>query len=266
MDLARDWKLDPLPNRLGRQVRVYARTDSTNQRALELSDEIANDGLVLIAEEQTAGRGQYGRVWQAPPRSSVLLSALVFPPPEIRRPALLTSLAAVAVTEVVRKVCHPQAKIKWPNDVYLHGKKICGILIEQRGVGNPNAPLAAVIGIGLNLHQSADDFRLADLPLAGSLASVSGVLADWQQTAESLIRTLDEAYGRLLEGDFNTLESLWKARLGLLGKNVTIELADRQIEGRLLDLAFDGVVVEGDELMSFPPEAIRHISAVQRES
>ena len=221
---------------------------------------------MLIAEEQTAGRGQYGRVWQAPPRSSVLLSALVFPPPEIRRPALLTSLAAVAVTEVVRKICDQKAKIKWPNDVYLHGKKVCGILIEQRGVGNPNAPLAAVIGVGLNLHQSADDFRRAELPLAGSLASVTGVLADWRQTAESLIRTLDEEYGQLLGGDFNTLESRWKERLGLLGKDVMVELTDRQIEGRLLDLAFDGIVIEADELMSFPPETIRHITAIQREA
>ncbi|MFO0863202.1 MAG: biotin--[acetyl-CoA-carboxylase] ligase [Gemmataceae bacterium] len=256
------WNLEPQPKHVGREVRIFAQTDSTNQRALELSDDPSRDGLVLIAEEQTAGRGQYGRVWQAPPRSSVLLSALVFPPPTIRRPALLTSLAAVVVTEVVREVCNQQAKIKWPNDVYLHGKKICGILIEQRGVGNPHAPLAAVIGIGLNLHQTADDFRSADLPLAGSIASVTGMNVDWKKTAERLIRTLDEQYSRLLAGDFDTLESLWKWRLGLLGKEVQVELADRQVEGRLLDIAFDGVVLEGEELTSFPPEAIRHISAL----
>jgi BirA family biotin operon repressor/biotin-[acetyl-CoA-carboxylase] ligase len=257
------WNLEPRPKHVGSEIRLFPQTDSTNQRALELSDDPSRDGWVLIAEEQTAGRGQYGRVWQAPPRSSVLLSALVFPPPEIRRPALLTSLAAVVVAEVVREVCNQQAKIKWPNDVYLHGKKICGILIEQRGVGNPHAPLAAVIGIGLNLHQTAEDFRRTELPLAGSLASVTRIHVDWKDATERLIRTLDAEYGRLLEGDFDTLESLWKWRLGLLGKEVRVELADRQIEGRLLDVAFDAVVVEAEELMSFPPETIRHISAVQ---
>jgi len=263
MDLNwRPWTLDPAPRHIGRAGRIFATTDSTNQRALELSDDPANDGLVLLAEEQTAGRGQYGRVWTAPRKSSVLMSALVFPPPALRRPALLTSLAAVAVTELVREVCNQDAKIKWPNDVFLNGKKVCGILIEQRGVGNPNAPLAAVLGIGLNLHQSADDFRHADLPLAGSLFSVANVHVAWELAAERLIRILDEHYGRLLHGDFNTLESLWKERLGMLGKTVAVELPDRRIEGKLLDVGFDGVTIDDDgDLHSFAPETIRHLTA-----
>ena len=86
--------------------------------------------------EQTAGRGQYGRVWTAPAGSSVLLSVLLFPPPALRRPTLLTAWAAVSVCETIQELANLSATIKWPNDVLINGRKVCGILIEQRTVAN----------------------------------------------------------------------------------------------------------------------------------
>ena len=103
-------------------------------RVAEFAHDPACGGIVVTADLQSCGRGQHGRVWESPPGVNVLLSTLLFPPPELRRPALLTAFAAVSVTETILEVTGQHSTIKWPNDVLLSGKKVCGILIEC-GVG-----------------------------------------------------------------------------------------------------------------------------------
>jgi BirA family biotin operon repressor/biotin-[acetyl-CoA-carboxylase] ligase len=248
--------------RIGRRVQIYGCLDSTNSLALSLADDPAQHGLVLLAREQFAGRGQYGRSWHAPPGSSVLMSVLLFPPAGLRRPALLTAWAAVSVCETILKLANIQAKIKWPNDVLILGKKVCGILIEQRTTAHTDFPLATVVGIGLNITQSAEMFEQAGLPLAASLASMSGLSFIFEDVARELIRQLDEQYHRLVEGDFQTLEALWKWRLGLLGQVVSAEGTQRPHRGRLLDVTFDGLDLEinAGKVLHLTPESIRRLA------
>lgn len=247
---------------LGPEIHVFDTLDSTNTHALALADDPLRNGVVLLARSQTAGRGQYGRTWIAPPESSVLLSVLLFPPPTLRRPAILTAWAAVAVCESILRLTNLQAKIKWPNDVLLHGKKVCGILIEQRTTGNPEFPLATVAGIGLNVMQSAIDFEGAGLPDAASLSSSTGQRYQFENVAKELISELDQQYHLLLEGDLQTLESLWQWRLGLLGKYVIAEGLNQIHRGRLIDATFDGVSIDSDgEILLLPPEVIRQLRA-----
>lgn len=248
---------------VGKVVHVFDQLDSTNTLALQFGENAENDGLVLLARSQTGGRGQYGRVWQAPPESSVLMSVVLFPPKPLRRPAVLTAWAAVAVCETILKLTNLQAKIKWPNDVLIQGKKVCGILIEQRTTGQADFPLASVTGIGLNVAQSACDFEAANLPDAASLASSSGERLDYETVARELISQLDQHYVSMVEGELNTLESLWKWRLGLLGKNVIAEGVQQSQRGRLLDVTFAGIELQlGDEILRVAPESIRHLHAV----
>jgi BirA family biotin operon repressor/biotin-[acetyl-CoA-carboxylase] ligase len=189
------------------------------------------------------------------------MSVLLFPPTELRRPAILTAWAAVSVCETILKLANLQAKIKWPNDVLIEGKKVCGILIEQRTTGDADHPLASVAGIGLNVAQTAAMFQEANLPDAASLDSVSGQSFQSDDVAMALIRKLDQQYHLLHEGDFNTLESLWKWRLGLLGKDVVAETAQQSYRGRLLDVTFADVIleIEKGEILRLPPETIRHL-------
>jgi len=265
-----------LPTRhLGRRTIVFDRLDSTNTYAAARADDPANDGLVVVAREQTAGRGQHGRTWQAPAGSSALLSALLFPPPALRRPALLTAWAAVAVCDAIDALAGLDARIKWPNDVLVEGRKACGILIEQRTVASgqwvvtrdepsPPAtshwPLATICGIGLNLNQTADHFAVAGLEQAGSLGSLTGSRYSCDQATRLLIQLLDEQYGRLLQGDVRTLESTWKQRFGLLGEPVVVECADGDRHGRLIDLGWEGVQLETSRGLScLVPETVRHL-------
>ncbi len=252
-----------LPHRyVGKRVEVYDRLDSTNSLALERCRDSDSDGLALLAQEQLAGRGQFGRTWQAPAGSSVLLSVILFPPPPLRRPAVLTAWAAVSVCQLIAQITGQEARIKWPNDVLLHDKKVCGILIEQRSAHStePDAQ-ATVAGIGLNVRQEASFFAEAQLPLAGSLLSLTGQICDSGEVARRLLSQLDDFYALLCQGETGPLESMWRDRLGLLGRDVAVELAGGGHDGRLREIAFSGLVLEtaGGELLYLQPEAIRHL-------
>ena len=243
---------------------MFPHLDSTNSLVLSLADKQEHDGVVVLAREQSAGRGQYGRSWQAPPGSSVLLSALLIPPPHVCRPVVLTAWAAVSVSAAVAGLARCQAVIKWPNDVYLDGRKICGILIEQRSAGLANGESAVAVGIGLNVRQPLEFFEQAELPLGGSLLTQTGHDLNVDDTARQLIVQLDEMYQPLLEGEFGALEDQWRQRLGLLGRTVRLETTQTQHVGRLRELTFDGVIVEiaGAAPLLLAPESIRHIKAI----
>jgi BirA family biotin operon repressor/biotin-[acetyl-CoA-carboxylase] ligase len=252
-----EWQLDT--RRLGRRVLVFDRLDSTNSRAASLALNPDNDGVAVLAREQTAGRGQYGRTWLCPAGAGVLLSVLVFPPTTLRRPALLTAWAAVSVCEAIRTSTGLQAHIKWPNDVLVSGRKVCGILIEQ-ALGSGRAG-GTVVGIGLNVNQPAEAFTTAGLPEAGSLLLFTREGHDTDDMARRLLAHLDEEYDRLCQGDLSTLEASWKGGVGLLGKQVVAECPAGTYRGRLLDLGWDGVhlALPGGDLLCLQPEAIRQL-------
>ena len=192
---------------IGRRHVHLAETDSTNTRAAEFAADPANDGTVVTADVQTRGRGQHGRTWQSPPAANVLLSTLLFPPPELRRPAILTAFAAIVVVETVLETTGETATIKWPNDILVRGKKVCGILSEA-GVRSAEHGPQFVVGIGLNVNLSADDFARMELPDATSLSILAGQPLDVPDVRRSLIESLDTEYGRLLTGGLATWKSL----------------------------------------------------------
>lgn len=255
MNFREEWQLDT--RRLGRRVLVFDRVDSTNTLAAVMAQDAVNDGVVILAEEQTAGRGQHGRNWTCPRGAGVLLSAVLFPSPELRRPVLLAAWAAVAVCETVRECTGLQARIKWPNDVLLHGKKVCGILIEQtRGT---------VVGIGLNVGQSAESLHAAGLTEAAALSHFTERPLPWRQVARQLIGELDAEYDRLCQGDRATLQACWTWHSGLLGKQVHVEGHGASYHGRLREMTWEYVAVElaSGQVLRLQPEAVRHVTALE---
>jgi BirA family biotin operon repressor/biotin-[acetyl-CoA-carboxylase] ligase len=252
-----------LPTRhVGRRVLVYEQTDSTNARALQLADELANDGLIVLAREQTAGRGQHGRSWLCPTGSSVLMSVLLFPEGACRRPPLLVAWAAVSVCKLIERVAGLQARIKWPNDVLVDGRKVCGILIEQQSRAGV---LATIAGIGLNVMQSQRDFADTDLREATSLHAAAGRSYDVGDIARSLITVLDKEYHALCEGALKPLETRWKHHLELLGKTVVAETSTGDLVGKLLGLSFDAIELQTHtgERRVLQPETVRHLTVRQ---
>jgi BirA family transcriptional regulator, biotin operon repressor / biotin---[acetyl-CoA-carboxylase] ligase len=138
----------------GHPHRHYRVTDSTNERARDLAEAGAPGGSVVTAVEQRAGRGRHGRRWSAPAGAALLYSAILAPLE--RRHALLPLAVPLAVCEAVESLAPVACTVKWPNDIWLQGRKLAGVLIEAR------PPAWAVIGIGLNLQVADDEFP-ADL-------------------------------------------------------------------------------------------------------
>jgi BirA family biotin operon repressor/biotin-[acetyl-CoA-carboxylase] ligase len=183
---------------------------------------------------------------------------LLFPCDSLRRPPVLTAWAAVSVCSAVEQLTAVRPTIKWPNDVLLNGKKVCGILIEQnRGT---------VVGIGLNVGQTAEDFVEARLE-ATSLNQVAVAPLSTEHGARTLLHVLDEQYARLLQGDLATLEEAWREHLGLLGRQVIAECTSGVHRGKLCELNFEAVAVEPEgprnPLLVVRPEQVQHISRVQ---
>jgi BirA family biotin operon repressor/biotin-[acetyl-CoA-carboxylase] ligase len=244
------WQIDTVA--IGRKVLVFDLVDSTNSLAAALAHDPKRDQLAILTDEQLAGRGQHGRTWTAAPGSSVLLSLLVFPPDFLRRPSVLTAWAAVSVCETIRQLTGVEARIKWPNDVLISGKKVCGILIEQ-GRGT-------VVGIGLNVRQTRQDLAAASL-VATSLNHFVSKPLETNLVARTLLRVLDEDYVRLMRGELQALEERWQRHLGLVGKHVVAESSNQVHRGRLRDVRFDAVELEqpGKPDLTLCPEQVQHL-------
>ena len=224
---------------MGRRIAVWNRVGSTNDLAARGAGSIANEGLVVLAEEQTAGRGRRGRAWTAPPGSSLLMSVLLFPPEPTAEPGWLTALGAVAVAEVVAEWSGRDARIKWPNDVRVDGRKIAGILVE-RGQG-------AVIGIGLNVNIRRDQFPDELRDSATSLRILSGVRIDRSELARALIRRLDAWYDAGRTHGPQALNRRWRERSEHWGRTVEVSTPSGTVRGRLDDLHLQhGLTLSGD--------------------
>lgn len=245
---------------IGRRISVWKRTTSTNDIAARAGKSRSNEGLVVLAEEQTAGRGRRHRRWHAPPQSSILMSVLIFPPKAIRSIAMLTSLAAVAVADVVIESLNLPARIKWPNDVRVEGEKFCGILVEDlaRGRGRPGREQsdetpsmkrtaavpkarpdtwrATVIGIGINVNIEPHEFPRDLASPATSLMALCGRCLDRSELARSVIRRLDHYYQIARTGSAAVIWRRWRDVADLVGQTVRVEGPRGELRGRLVDL------------------------------
>ena len=253
-------KVDQLPTKhIGRRLLLYDRVESTNSLALELARDPTNDGVAVLANEQTAGRGRYGRNWHCPPGAGVLLSLVVFAPAHVRRPVLLTAWAATTVAEVIRNMSGLVARLKWPNDVLVGGKKVCGILIEHG--------TATVVGIGLNVNQTADDLGAMELTDASSLFLCSGRRYDVSQIARTLIQALDASYDQIQRAALNDLESRWQGYLDLSNREVVVTYHEAVSRGRVRKLGWEALELESPKggLVQIRPESITKLHVVESE-
>lgn len=253
--------MSPLPRvTIGRQLIHVERVESTQNVAAELAGDPTRHGLVVRADEQTAGRGRRGARWLAPPGGCLMFSALLFPPPELRRPAALTVLAGVSVCDAVATIAGRAPRLKWPNDVLLDDRKIGGILIETAGE-------AAIVGVGLNVNIPAAFFELARLDRAGSLLSLLGRPQLVEPLFQESLRTMNETYDALVRGDVRSVEERWRRCSGLVGQLVEVHTAAGVHQGRLRELSLQFVELEtpSGQLLSFAPEAVQRLAPAEAD-
>ena len=229
---------------IGRNVQVWNRIASTNDAALQAARTPANAGLVVLAEEQSAGRGQRGRVWLAPPRASILMSVGLFPPESLSAPAALVSLTAVAVAVALERFVPGPLGIKWPNDIYAGGRKVGGILVERAALGNSAEAVGTVIGIGLNVHAAppdSDDLR------ATALDTLAGHRLDRTDIVCAVLTELDVWYRLSSEKGLPGLLSEWRKRACLVGETIRVDTTEGTLTGTLISIdPLDGITLRTD--------------------
>jgi BirA family biotin operon repressor/biotin-[acetyl-CoA-carboxylase] ligase len=181
---------------IGREITVLEETTSTNDTILRLATGRVDEGCVVFAEHQTAGRGQRGNRWESAARKGLCFSILLRPQIEIAQSARLTAWAAQTVANTIQNEFFLAPTIKAPNDVYLRGKKVAGVLVEMRA--QEKAAHLAIAGIGINVNQTAEDFSEALRPGAISVAMALDRPVDRQKFALALLRNLDRSYRELL--------------------------------------------------------------------
>jgi BirA family biotin operon repressor/biotin-[acetyl-CoA-carboxylase] ligase len=191
-----------LPAIIGKEIVVLEQTCSTNDAILEVASPQGaavssppsrkNEGLVLFAEHQTAGRGQRGNRWESAPGKGLWFSILLHPEIEINDSWRLTIWAIETISDVIRNEFSLEPAIKLPNDIQVHGRKVAGVLVEMRA--QQNAPHLAIVGIGINVNQSLKDFPPELRNRAISLAMALQQPVDRQKFAVILLRKLDLSY------------------------------------------------------------------------
>ncbi len=223
---------------LGRSLVERASTGSTNDDAWDALAAGGADGLVVIAAEQVSGRGRAGRTWTHAPGQGLAMSVGLRLGAEAAHASLLPVAAGLAVAEALASL-GADARLKWPNDVLVGGRKIAGVLCEMRRLGSGDAVVA---GIGVDVRQRAEDFPPELRGLATSLV-LAGIDASVEHVAARTLNALERLRARLAAGDRHAVLAGWSARAAFWGETVTVRAPGGDVTGVATRLDDSGALV-----------------------
>ena len=221
---------------LGKNILAYRSLDSTNDTAYRLAEDGVKEGTVVVSEEQKRGKGRQGRHWVSP-KGGIYLSCVIRPDIEPKEVAKITLAAAVAAAEAIREISSLRAMIKWPNDIIIDGKKVCGILTEMKAEQDKVDFL--IVGIGVNV--AAD---IGSLPKGStSLAAEGGGPYSKVETAKRILEKLERYVLIFKKEGFGGIRDEWHRYSATIGRHIKVRCHDQDIEGEALDVDDDGGLV-----------------------
>lgn len=224
--------------KLGQEIEIYDSIDSTNTRAKELAQEGAVHGTLVAAEEQQTGRGRLGRSWNSPAGVGIWMSLILRPAFPPRFAPRMTVLAGLAVLRAIEATTGLQAAIKWPNDMILNSKKVCGILTEMQA--DPDFIEFVIAGIGMNVNTPKESFPEELWNSATSLLIESGQPVDRCQLLAAILDALEVLYDEYEASmNFSGIIQEYKENCITLGQPVRVISAAGEWEGRAVDLTDD---------------------------
>lgn len=226
---------------IGRDIRVFEETTSTNDVVEKLARDEVREGVVVFAESQTRGRGRMGRKWISPARKGLWFSVLLRP---AMRPTMVTQLTIAAATALFRAIqAHTgiAPEIKWPNDILIKGRKTAGILTELSA--EPDKVKYVILGVGIDVNLAANEFPADLRKIATSLRIETGHRQNRAELAIKILRELDHDYARVCAGQFEAVADEWEEHCSTLGNRVAISIGDRTIHGTAESLDTDGALL-----------------------
>ncbi|MDZ5711989.1 biotin--[acetyl-CoA-carboxylase] ligase [Jeotgalibacillus haloalkalitolerans] len=232
-------------DRLGRFVHFFESVESTQKIAHRLAQENADEGTLVIAEEQVSGRGRMARTWYSPKGTGIWMSLLLRPSLPPQKAPQFTLIAAVAIVEAIEKVCGLKVDIKWPNDLLINGKKITGILTELQADSEQIHSL--IIGIGINVNQDIEDFSEEIQQIATSLHIESGKTFSRAGIVQEILFNLEKYYAVYISEGFEPIKEIWEKYAITIGKHITARTLNKEIKGLASGITNEGVLKLIDE-------------------
>jgi BirA family biotin operon repressor/biotin-[acetyl-CoA-carboxylase] ligase len=218
------------PGRIGWRIHYFDEIDSTQEAARELAAGGADQGTVVIAERQSAGRGRMGRTWHSPPGVNLYTTIILRPPIPLADVPRLGLVAGVATAEALERQAPGVVALKWPNDVWLRGRKAGGMIAEA--VTDARHKLDCVLlGIGININLEAADIPPELRDKATSMLIATGHPCDRIAIADSLFNLLDSRYMESLTRGFESVRPAWERYSALTGKRIAIVDGGRRQSG-----------------------------------
>lgn len=234
------WRL-PKDQIIGRDIRVFEQTTSTNDVIEKLARDGVKEGAVVFAESQTQGRGRLGRKWMSPARKGLWFSVLLRPELRPQEATQLTVASATALRNAIEQQTGLKTEIKWPNDILISGKKVAGILTELSA--ELDRVKYVLVGIGVDVNLNAPDFPEALRGQASSLKIELGKSVSRVELAAEILGELDRVYRRILAGQFAAVAGDWEQHCATLGQRLVIRLGERRVCGRAEALGEDGALL-----------------------
>ncbi len=204
---------------IGRKIYCFERIDSTNRAAKEYAHQGTPEGTVVLADMQTSGRGRLDRSWISPPGCNLYCSFILYPDLAPHAAARMTMLISLAVLRAIARVCAVEAFIKWPNDIYIQNRKVCGILSEFSSIGDRIAYV--VVGTGINVNFDPDAYP-AISATATSLRKACGHPVSRLKLAQSLFHEADKLYLQFSRSGMPDLHRLWKQHSLIINREVVL--------------------------------------------
>ena len=226
---------------IGHKLYYYEEIGSTNDEAYRLGLAGAPEGTALIAEKQNAGKGRLQRVWHSPAGKNIYTSIILRPKIESAIAPQISILAGVAVAEVLDSYCPDRIKLKWPNDVLIDGKKVCGIL-SQIKIATSEVDFI-VLGMGINVNISYGQFPKEICNLATSLTIETGREISRQELIISLYENLGKWYKHLMQDGFGRIKEKWLSISPMIGEPVQVMFREEAVNGKAIGLDEDGSLI-----------------------
>jgi BirA family biotin operon repressor/biotin-[acetyl-CoA-carboxylase] ligase len=245
-----DWNLKVLEERLagklfGRKIYYHSETGSTNDEAFSLGKACAPEGTSVIADSQREGKGRLGRSWHSPRGANIYTSVILRPQMESSEISRIPIMAGVAVAEVMDAFCPGKISLKWPNDVLLNEKKVCGILSTAKITAGKIDFI--VLGIGINVNMSGNQFSEEIRDSATSLFVETRREFPREDLIISLYENLEKWYKQLTQKGFGAIKENWLNLAPMIGQMVQVVFKDETIRGKAAGIDDDGSLILVDE-------------------
>jgi len=224
-----------------RDIQYFRHTDSTNNRAKLFASEGAPEGTLVVAEEQTRGRGRRGRTWFSPPGEGIYASIILRPSISPNEAPKLTLMASVAAAETLLSMTSLAINIKWPNDIIINGRKIAGILTE---ISTEMERIDyVVIGVGINVNTPRKSLPPDIEDTATSVLMETGNLFPRISLLRAYLEWLEIYYTTFMTRGFEPVMKRWKHLAGIIGRQISVDLIDRVRTGEVIDVDKDGFLI-----------------------